>query len=992
VKPDGIRGLRLLLSALAVLASSLVGVVATASNAAAATPNCSFADAGSGAFAETLCWFDMSQYNASVATSAGGQPFTINLPNGYTLTFTLNVTGGAVAPAALPTYSAAFLGRNGYTGIAGDPSLYQTTSGTTTTATESNITMTDPGGNPVTDYSLVGADAESTDPGESISWTSSGPLTSLTANPSGNGIGNACGGGYSGVGTNTVTCIGSATGTKTGAAILASIAPTTFTQQMKGSGLEAFGFGVLVSGVELNKTVVGGFTGDSFGITATDGSGTVLGSDNTAGGTTASTGIITLITSTGGEQFTLAETATAGTLADYDGSWDCTRNGAPDASLPSGNAGASATVTLGIGDLVDCTITNTAQAATLSIVKHAGTPVDVNHDGLTDAGDTILYTFDVTNTGLIELDNVGVTDSKVGTVNCPQADLAAGAAETCTAASPYPISAADVSHGSVDNTATATGTVFGSAGTVTSPPSSTSTPTTTPNPGLTLVKSVLPTSAATAGQRMTYSFLITNSGNVTITGVGVQEVSFSGTGTPLTVSCPGGAPSLVPTASVTCTAPYDVTQADIDAGSVTNVADATGTDPASQAVVSATSSATFLTTADPSLTVVKSASPSGVLHAGELETYSFVVTNTGNVTLTGVTVDESSFSGSGTLSPVTCPPGAASLAPAAQVTCTATYTVTQADVDSGALSNSATAQGIPPGSVVAIPSPPSTVVLPQTPDPALSVLKSAAPTTISKVGQNVTYSFLVTNTGNVTLTDAAISDKDFTGSGALSAIDCPAAASSLVPAARVTCTATYVVTQHDLDAGSISNTATASGEDPAHAVILSPPSTAKVVSTAVNKLGLVKTGRPVDVNHDKVTDAGDKIIWSLVATNLGATTITDLSVLDPTAGTVTCPVTTLAPGASVTCRVSAHTITAADAAAGHVRNTARASGKVMGTAPINSVPARATVAVDQATPPNKTTLPFTGFSMTLPLTSGGGALVVLGVLMTAAAAIRRRSN
>ena len=47
------------------------------------------------------------------------------------------------------------------------------------------------------------------------------------------------------------------------------------------------------------------------------------------------------------------------------------------------------------------------------------------------------------------------------------------------------------------------------------------------------------------------------------------------------------------------------------------------------------------------------------------------------------------FSGSGALSPITC--ATTTLAPAAQTTCTASYTLTQADVDAGQLNNTATA-------------------------------------------------------------------------------------------------------------------------------------------------------------------------------------------------------------------------------------------------------------------------------------------------------------
>ncbi len=985
---------RLIVAGLAVLASCGVGAVAGATAASAAPMSCSFATPGSGTYAQTLCWIDMSGYDATQATSSAGQAMTVDLLSGYTLSFTLNVTGSAVKPATLPTYSAAFLGRNGYTGVAGDPALYQTASGTTT-AVESNITLTDPGGHTVTDYSLVGADAESTDSGESIGWSSApGTLTSLAP------LGNACSGGFSGANTNSVTCTGTAAvnGPKTGAAILASVAPTTFTQTMHGTGLQAFGFGVLVAGVELNTTIVNGFSGDAFRVTATDDTNTVVGSGNTGGGTTASTGVIGLITSSTAEQFRFAQTATSGTLANYDPSWSCTRNGASDSSLPSGAAGNSNTVTVGVGDLVVCSITNTAKPVSLSLVKKAGTPVDVNGDGLVDAGDTIAYTFDVTNTGDIEADNIGVTDGKVGSVSCPAAAsaLAPGDHVTCTAT--YTIVKSDVTHGSVDNTATASGSVAGTGSTtVTSPPSSTSTPTTAPDPELTLAKSVSPTSVTGAGHSVTYSYLITNTGNVTITGVSVDEVSFTGTGTSPVVSCPPGAAALAPSASVLCTAAYTVTQADFDAGSVYNTAIATGTDPATDPVASAPSSATFTTTPTPGLTVVKSASSTGGsgLHAGDVITYSFVITNTGNVTLTNVAVDEGSFNGSGSLSPVTCPSGAASLAPGAQLTCTATYDVTQTDVNAGDLSNSATAIGTPPGGVPgSVDSPPSTVVVPQKPEPALTLVKTAFPTTVSAAGKTVTYSFLVTNSGNVTVSDVAVFESSFTGTGTPSTITCPIAAAVVLPGAHITCTATYRVTQADIDAGSISNTATASGLDPSYDPVTSPPSTATVLSTAASKLGLVKTAHAVDVNKDGSIDAGDRIDWTLVATNLGATTISRLVVTDPSAGSSTCASTRLTPGASTHCTVAPHTVTATDVTAGRVINTAIATGTVMGTSPIRSARARAVVDVHAPAvvvhhPPSPPTVPFTGFALR-PVLETAATAIVLGVMLMFAAAVRRR--
>ena len=74
--------------------------------------------------------------------------------------------------------------------------------------------------------------------------------------------------------------------------------------------------------------------------------------------------------------------------------------------------------------------------------------------------------------------------------------------------------------------------------------------------------------------------------------------------------------------------------------------------------------------------------------AGDTIDYSFVVTNTGNVTLDPVAIDDPK------VGVVTCP--ASSLAPGGSTTCTATYTLTQADVDAGHVANTATAGGTPP--------------------------------------------------------------------------------------------------------------------------------------------------------------------------------------------------------------------------------------------------------------------------------------------------------
>ena len=91
----------------------------------------------------------------------------------------------------------------------------------------------------------------------------------------------------------------------------------------------------------------------------------------------------------------------------------------------------------------------------IDLDKQAGSILDLDANGA-DVGDTIDYTFIVTNTGNVPLTSVGVNDPKVGAVSCPAGPLAPGAQRTCTAT--YMLTQADVNAGVVDNTATASGT------------------------------------------------------------------------------------------------------------------------------------------------------------------------------------------------------------------------------------------------------------------------------------------------------------------------------------------------------------------------------------------------------------------------------------------------------------------------------------------------------------------------------------------------------
>ncbi|MGL1102675.1 DUF7507 domain-containing protein, partial [Vibrio parahaemolyticus] len=68
------------------------------------------------------------------------------------------------------------------------------------------------------------------------------------------------------------------------------------------------------------------------------------------------------------------------------------------------------------------------------------------------------------------------------------------------------------------------------------------------------------------GDKISYSFSVTNTGNVTITSTGLTDVLIAYSG----LSC--GSTPLAPKATTTCSGLYTVSQADIDAGSVLNSA------------------------------------------------------------------------------------------------------------------------------------------------------------------------------------------------------------------------------------------------------------------------------------------------------------------------------------------------------------------------------------------------------------------------------------
>ncbi|MBK9335059.1 MAG: DUF11 domain-containing protein [Lewinellaceae bacterium] len=280
--------------------------------------------------------------------------------------------------------------------------------------------------------------------------------------------------------------------------------------------------------------------------------------------------------------------------------------------------------------------------------------------------------------------------------------------------------------------------------------------------------------------------------------------------------------SLAPGASnnSTFTAVYTITQADINNGGVENQATATGTDPNNDPVTDLSDDNSPLEndptdvplTQTPSIAIVKvgtfvDLAPLGVTNPGDQITYAFTVTNTGNVTLTNVTVTDP-------LPGITVSGGPlASLAPGASnnSTFTAVYTITQADINNGGVENQATATGTDPNNDPVtdlsddnspLENDPTDVPLTQTPSIAIvkvGTFVDLAPLGVTNPGDQITYAFTVTNTGNVTLTNVTVTDPlpGITVSGGPLASLAPGASNNS------TFTAVYTITQADINTGGV---------------------------------------------------------------------------------------------------------------------------------------------------------------------------------------------
>lgn len=275
------------------------------------------------------------------------------------------------------------------------------------------------------------------------------------------------------------------------------------------------------------------------------------------------------------------------------------------------------------------------------------------------------------------------------------------------------------------------------------------------------------------GDTLEYTVLITNTGDTRLEVVSLSDSLTSD----LPASCSAGIGSNLDLgATISCA--YTSTAGE-DSHNAVSV---TGEDALGGAV--SASDGTFVDVIHPSISLAKSGPAQA--HEGDLVTYSFNVRNTGDAPLAEVAVADDVLGAVGTIS---------ILAPGATETLTALFKVPTGAAD---IINTALACGEDPlGAPVCDGDGHSLDPI----HPAIELVKTADPVSVSGPAGLVTFTYVVTNVGDVLLTGVTVTDDVIGAIGSIGSLD---------PQSSVTLTKTVIVTT----SSPTRNVGKASGSDP----------------------------------------------------------------------------------------------------------------------------------------------------------------------------------
>ena len=484
-----------------------------------------------------------------------------------------------------------------------------------------------------------------------------------------------------------------------------------------------------------------------------------------------------------------------------------------------------------------------------------------NKTSVATAGESITYTFTVTNPGNVTLSGITLTDTKTDAAPTyvggdTNANSKLEVSETWTYTGVHTVTQAELDLGAaIVNVAT-----VDSVESV--PATDTETVYVTQGPAIAITKLANKTSVATAGESITYTFTVTNPGNVTLSGITLTDTKTDAA--PTYVGGDTNANSKLEVSETwTYTGVHTVTQAELDLGAaIVNVATVDSVES-----VPATDTETVYVTQGPAIAITKLANKTSVATAGESITYTFTVTNPGNVTLSGITLTDTKTDAAPTY--VGGDTNANSKLEVSETwTYTGVHTVTQAELDLGAaIVNVATVD-----SVESVPATDTETVY-VTQGPAIAITKLANKTSVATAGESITYTFTVTNPGNVTLSGITLTDTKTDAAPTYVGGDTNAN-SKLEVSETWTYTGVHTVTQAELDLGAaIVNVATVDSVESVPAT-----DTETVYVTQGPAIAIVKTG---DVGPVSI---GGTVHYTIAVSNVGNVTLHNVTTLDPKLG------------------------------------------------------------------------------------------------------------
>jgi uncharacterized repeat protein (TIGR01451 family) len=499
-------------------------------------------------------------------------------------------------------------------------------------------------------------------------------------------------------------------------------------------------------------------------------------------------------------------------------------------------------------------VTTTA-TATVTLTYTAGLAVTKTPSSNTaKVGDTVTYQFSVKNNGSVTINGLALNDDKLGLITLDKTSLPPG--ETATGSATHLVVETELP-GPLTNVATATGTDSQNV-----PVTGRATASVVLTYTATLQITKTPSAqTANVGETITYQFQVKNTGSVTINALALADDKLG--------TIPMDTNTLAPGASANGSATHLVVEGDLP-GPLTNIVTVSGTDSQNKAV-SATATATVKLTYTAALQVTKTPSASTAA-MGETVTYQFSVMNTGNVTVNALTLTDNKL-GAITLN-------TALLAPGAIATGSATHTVIETDLP-GPLTNIATARATDSQNKPVTATATATVTL--TYRSSMSVAKVPSSTT-ARVGESVTYTYTVNNTGSITINKLSLSDDKL---GAITT-----AKTTLAPGENTIGTITYTVLEGDLP-GPLTNIVTVAATNSLNQPVTAT-ATATVALTYTASLNVAK------VPSSTSARVGDKLTYTYTVSNTGNVTLTGLTLSDDKIGTITPAKTSLARGETTT--------------------------------------------------------------------------------------------